>query len=106
MIGSVRLKPVQSSEKPVYRQVKVPRTWVAFTEIDTDMTPYYHGTTSAVGGTVMGRALELAARDRVLTFAAGELGCDRSELDLEAWHIVRGDERHPLPRMISRAFGT
>ena len=93
----------------VARILKIPRTWIAFTEIDTDVTPYYHGTTSAAGGTVMGKALEQAARDvrgRVLAFAAGELGCDPSELDLDRWEIVRGAERIALPRMILRSFGT
>jgi CO/xanthine dehydrogenase Mo-binding subunit len=88
--------------------LKIPREWVTYTAIDTDLTPYDQGTNSASGGTVMGRAVEAAAREvreRVLRFAAAELGCDPGELDLERWCVVRGGDALPVGDLTARAFG-
>jgi CO/xanthine dehydrogenase Mo-binding subunit len=90
------------------RVLRVPRDWVTYAEIDTDVTPFDQGTRSSSSTTVMGKAIERAAaalRDNVLAFAAEQLGCDKDSLELDEWHVTRGNERVPVRDLIVRAFG-
>lgn len=92
----------------VARVLRMPRRSVVYAEIDTDVTPYDNGTRSSSSGTVMGTAVERAARtlrDTVLSFAAQTLGWDKDALDLDAWHVTRGSERVAIRDLINRTFG-
>ncbi len=76
--------------------------------IDTDHTPFDQGTNASSGIAVMGQAVERAARllcRQVPEFAAGQLGCEPSALELEDWIVLRGNARHPLVPMIAAHFG-
>jgi len=81
---------------------------VRYAPVDTDSSPFDQGTNASSAIAVMGRAVELAAREvrgRVLEFAAARLGCAPAELTLENWTVRRGDQVHPLPPMVMRYFG-
>jgi CO/xanthine dehydrogenase Mo-binding subunit len=45
------------------------------------------------------------ARDRLLQFAAEQLGCKADELQLDNWTVRRGNFAHPLEPMIVEHFG-
>jgi len=82
---------------------------VSWPELDTDHTPFDQGTNASSGISVMGQAVEQAARSvrsKVLEFAAGVLEVPVTDLDLEDWTIVttRG-ERHPLNFMVMGHYG-
>lgn len=88
--------------------LSVPVERVRTSALDTDHSPFDQGTNASSGIVVMGKAVERAAervRADILEFAATELACDASELRLENWQIVRGDERKPMPALIGAAFG-
>lgn len=81
---------------------------VGLSPIDTHHSPYDQGTNASSAISVMGQAVMAAAeraRDDVLAFAARSLGCDPSELVLDDWHAVRGEQRHPIAAMVVREFG-
>ncbi|MGE0735414.1 MAG: xanthine dehydrogenase family protein molybdopterin-binding subunit, partial [Alphaproteobacteria bacterium] len=81
---------------------------VAYAPINTDITPFDQGTNASSAIVVMGKAVELAARDcirQVLEFAAGQLKCAAGELRLENWTVIRDNQPHPLAPMIMREFG-
>lgn len=86
----------------------VPLDRVQYAPVNTDSVPFDQGTNASSAIAVMGRAVELAARDarqRVLEFAAAQLGCGPGDLVLENWTVRRGDQIHPLPPLIMRYFG-
>jgi CO/xanthine dehydrogenase Mo-binding subunit len=86
----------------------VPLDRVSFAQIDTDSSPFDQGTNASSGMVVMGTAVQRAAeqaRQRILGFAADELGCTADELLLRDWAVVRGNETVPLPGLIARVFG-
>jgi CO/xanthine dehydrogenase Mo-binding subunit len=76
--------------------------------IDTDQTPFDHGTIASSGivvnGTAVARAAE-AARAAVLEFAAKAIGCSPGEIDLDNWCIRYRNETIPLTPLVLRAFG-
>jgi CO/xanthine dehydrogenase Mo-binding subunit len=81
---------------------------VTYPGLNTDYTPFDQGTnaSSAVIGT--GQAVQqatLEAKQKVLDFAAMQLGCDVDELELDDWSIRKGNESHPLPPMIMGYYG-
>jgi len=81
---------------------------VTYPGLNTDHTPFDQGTnaSSAVIGT--GQAVQqatLEAKQKVLDFAAKQLGCDVDELELDDWSIRKGNESHPLPPMIMGYYG-
>jgi len=81
---------------------------VTYPGLNTDHTPFDQGTnaSSAVIGT--GQAVQqatLEAKQKVLDFAAKQLGCDVDELELDNWSIRKGNESHPLPPMIMGYYG-
>jgi len=81
---------------------------VIYPGLNTDHTPFDQGTnaSSAVIGT--GQAVQqatLEAKQKVLDFAAKQLGCDVDELELDDWSIRKGNESHPLPPMIMGYYG-
>ena len=81
---------------------------VRYMPIDTDHTPYDQGTNASSAISVMGQAVERAARSlraQVLDFAADRLGAEPQDLDLEDWHIRKGNEALPLAPMIMGYFG-
>jgi CO/xanthine dehydrogenase Mo-binding subunit len=88
--------------------LQTPVDRVMISPIDTDHSPYDHGTNASSATVVMGRAVLAAAgrvRDDVLRFAATALACDPGELRLENWHAVRGNERHSIAELVLREFG-
>ncbi|MFB7496467.1 xanthine dehydrogenase family protein molybdopterin-binding subunit [Streptomyces sp. NPDC056161] len=85
-----------------------PRDKVGYAPVNTDATPFDHGTNASSGVAVMGQAVQFAAedaRDKVLAFAAGQLDCKPDDLTLEGWAVRLGDEVTPLAPMITAAFG-
>ena len=85
-----------------------PMTAVRYGEIDTDHTPLDTGTHVSFATAVTGRAIEQAAidvRDQILEFAAERLGCDRAELLLSDWKILRGNQSFPLQKMLREYYG-
>lgn len=81
---------------------------VSYLPLDTDYTPFDQGTNASSGVSVMGQAVERAARElrqKVLDFAADQLDCPVGEIELEDWTIRRGNEVHPLNLMIMRYYG-
>ena len=92
--------------------LKLPHNRVSAPSVNTDHVPFDEGTNASSGVAVMGRAVENAARsacERVLDFAAEQLHCDRSELDLDNGTIVRGTGpnalRLPLGPMVMGFYG-
>jgi CO/xanthine dehydrogenase Mo-binding subunit len=83
--------------------LNAPLAAVRYGAIDTDHTPLDPGTRASSGVVLVGKAVELAALDvrrQVLSFAADRLGCRTDELTLDAWTILRGNERFPMPGLI------
>ena len=108
--GSVELGQgiVSALSEIVARVLRIPRTWVTYPEIDTDVTPYDQGTNSASGGTVMGSAVHAACLDvrkQLLDLAAGYLACPAEALDLDAWEIAFGDRRVPVAELFRETIG-
>ena len=98
----------------VARMLSVPIERVAWPELDTDHTPFDQGTNASSGVSVMGQAVERAARSvraKVLEFAAGALGYPVHQLTLDNWHIVRAaghgrsEERYALDQLVMEHFG-
>ncbi|WP_235978391.1 xanthine dehydrogenase family protein molybdopterin-binding subunit [Streptomyces lycii] len=86
----------------------LPPERVSYAAVDTDTSPFDQGTNASSGMTVTGRAVQLAAeqaRDRILEFAAGRLGCEPADLELVDWGVRQGRTVHPLPPMIAQVFG-
>lgn len=81
---------------------------VTMPPVDTDSVPFDQGTNASSGIAVMGQAVAEAARrlrQQVIAFAARMLKAREEELELEDWHILRGNERIPLAPLIMRHFG-
>ena len=81
---------------------------VSYLPLNTDYTPFDQGTNASSGISVMGQAVERAAREvrqKVLDFAADQLDCAPDDLELEDWTIRKGNEHHPLNLMIMRYYG-
>jgi CO/xanthine dehydrogenase Mo-binding subunit len=81
---------------------------VTFAAISTGSTPWEQGTFASSGTTIMGRAVVAAAaqlKEKVLAFAAEDLGCSPDQLILEDWTVRKGNEVIPLAPMIMKNFG-
>ncbi len=81
---------------------------VTYLPLDTRLTPFDQGTNASSGISVMGQAVEKAARkvrDEVLAFAAHMLDASVEVLDLEDWTIRHGNEVHPLAPMVMKYYG-
>ena len=92
----------------VARIVGAPAERVRYADIDTDQTPFDQGTNASSGISVMGQAVEQAARSarsKLLEFAAGALGRPVHELDLDDGMIVAGGERLPLGPLVMGTYG-
>ncbi|MGA7975185.1 MAG: xanthine dehydrogenase family protein molybdopterin-binding subunit [Pseudolabrys sp.] len=92
--------------------LKLPHGRVTAPSINTDHVPFDEGTNASSGIAVMGRAVEGAARSarqRVLAFAAEQIGCDAAELDLDNGFIVQGTgpnaQRLPMGPMVMAFYG-
>ena len=92
--------------------LKLPHGRVTAPSINTDHVPFDEGTNASSGIAVMGRAVEDAARSarqRVLAFAAEQIGCDAAELDLDNGFIVQGTgpnaQRLPMGPMVMAFYG-
>lgn len=92
----------------VAKVLKIPRAWITYSPIDTDTTPYDHGTNSASGGTVMGTAVEAAAlqlRQELLQTAASVLKYPVDKLELDEWQVIHNGIRVPVQEILLHAFG-
>ncbi len=81
---------------------------VSYPTLDTDHTPFDQGTNASSAVVVMAKAIEAAslqAKQKVLEFAADQLDCEITEIELDDWSIKKGNELHPLPPMIMRNYG-
>lgn len=88
--------------------LKVPREWVRYAAIDTDVTPFDQGTHASCATTLTGNAVWRAAqklRDQILGLAADELGCDAAELDLREWKVTGAGHSLDLEQLVRRKFG-
>ena len=94
--------------KIVAELLGAPLERVSYAAINTDYLPFDQGTNASSGVVVMGQAVAIAAsklRDEVLTFAAAQLDCAATDLELDNWSVRRGDQSHALAPMVMRYFG-
>ena len=76
--------------------------------IDTDQTAFDQGTHASSATAVTGEAIRRAAvqvRDRVLAFAARQLGCSIDEVDFIEGEIRRGNTATPLQKLVRGYYG-
>jgi CO/xanthine dehydrogenase Mo-binding subunit len=88
----------------VAEALRVDPACVTVGDIDTDATPFDSGTHASCGLAVSGLAVAEAAqkaRDAVLAFAAGKLGCLPAELDFENFGVSYRDVRYPLATLLT-----
>ncbi|HEV8641414.1 MAG TPA: molybdopterin cofactor-binding domain-containing protein [Methylomirabilota bacterium] len=86
----------------------VPFETVVVVPPDTSITPYDHGTSASRSTTVMGLAVEAAARDareQLLALAAKLLDTDASALAVGDGTITHGDRRLTVAEVISGHYG-
>ncbi len=75
---------------------------------DTALTPYDHGTSASRATTVMGLAVQAAARDareQLLALAAPLLDTDPTRLTIQAGRIAHGDRRLTVAEVVSGHYG-
>ena len=88
--------------------LKVPRSWVRYSAIDTDTTPFDQGTHASCATTLTGNAVWRAAqslRAEILELAASELDCDAAALELEEGRITGGPRILPIEELVKKRFG-
>jgi CO/xanthine dehydrogenase Mo-binding subunit len=76
--------------------------------IDTDQTAFDQGTHASSATAVTGEAIRRAAvqvRDRILAFAAKQLGCGIDEIDFIEGEIRRGNTATPLQKLVRGYYG-
>ncbi len=81
---------------------------VSVVPIDTAITPYDHGTSASRSATLMGVAVQAAARDardQVLELAAKLLDCDAAALALRDGAITHADRAFTVAEIISGHYG-
>ncbi|HEV8306299.1 MAG TPA: xanthine dehydrogenase family protein molybdopterin-binding subunit [Methylomirabilota bacterium] len=86
----------------------VPFETVVAVAPDTALTPYDHGTSASRSTTVMGLAVQAAARDareQLLRLAADLLGTDPAALDLRGGRVVHGDRALSVAEVVRGHFG-
>jgi CO/xanthine dehydrogenase Mo-binding subunit len=112
--GSVEMgQGIRTAMTQVVAEIlKLPHGRVSAPAINTDHVPFDEGTNASSGIAVMGRAVAEAAhgaRRRVLEFAAGQLNCAISEIDLDNGFIVQGTgqnaQRLPLGPLVMGYYG-
>ena len=85
-----------------------PAERVRYMPVDTDHTPFDQGTNASSAVSVMGQAVEKAARAlkaQVIEFAAERLECSTDDLELRDWSVLKGNEALPLAPMMMGYFG-
>lgn len=88
--------------------LNTPLERVRYPALNTDHTPFDQGTNASSAIVVMAQAVQAAAlevKQKVLNFAADQLGCDHNEIELDDWSIRKGNRSYPLPPMIMRHYG-
>jgi CO/xanthine dehydrogenase Mo-binding subunit/aerobic-type carbon monoxide dehydrogenase small subunit (CoxS/CutS family) len=81
---------------------------IARAAIDTDQTAFDQGTHASSATAVTGEAIRRAAvavLDKILTFAAEQFGCDKTNLDFADGHIRRGNTATPLRSLVRAYYG-
>ena len=92
----------------VAETLNAPLDRVSYPALNTDYTPFDQGTNASSAVVVMAQAVQNAAieaKNKVLSFAAGQLECSVDDIELKDWTIRKGNEAHPLPLMIMRYYG-
>lgn len=110
MCGTVEIgQGVRTAMSQVVAEIMdCPMGRVEFLPLDTRYTPFDQGTNASSGMTVMGQAVERAARSvraQVLQMAAEELGTEPDNLRLDNWTVIHGNESHALAPMIMGRYG-
>ncbi|HEV8677117.1 MAG TPA: xanthine dehydrogenase family protein molybdopterin-binding subunit [Methylomirabilota bacterium] len=75
---------------------------------DTSLTPYDHGTSASRSTTVMGLAVQAAARDarlQLCALAADRLGADPAALDVRDGRVVHGAHSLTVAEVVRGHFG-
>jgi CO/xanthine dehydrogenase Mo-binding subunit/aerobic-type carbon monoxide dehydrogenase small subunit (CoxS/CutS family) len=81
---------------------------IARAAIDTDQTAFDQGTHASSATAVTGEAIRRAAvsvLDKILTFAAGQLGCKKTDLDFVDGQLRRGNTATPLVKLVRQYYG-
>ena len=81
---------------------------IARAAIDTDQTAFDQGTHASSATAVTGEAIRRAAvavLDKILTFAAAQLDCAKSDLDFRDGDICRGNTATPLGSLVRAYYG-
>jgi CO/xanthine dehydrogenase Mo-binding subunit len=92
----------------VAEELTVPVASVQATELDTQYTPFDKGTNASSATTVMGLAVQQAARDaraQLLAAAAAVFGVSVDEVALQDGKLVAGAKTMPLREVMRRHFG-
>ena len=92
--------------------LNLPHARVSAPPINTDHSPFCEGTNASSGIAITGRAVANAADNAkrlVLQFAASQIKCEPTELDLDNGMIVQGTgpnaQRRPLGPMVMAHYG-
>lgn len=110
MAGVTEIGQGASSVMPqiAARILDIPDDWAMLAPVTTDHTPLNAGTHVSVATTMLGKAVENAARnvrEDILKFAAAELAADQRALELRDGAIWKGNESFPLEMLVRRHFG-
>ena len=86
----------------------VPYDRVLVAAPDTSLTPFDHGTSASRSTTLMGLAVQAAAReakDQLLNVAAGVLGGDRERMDVRDGAVLADGRAVPFAEIFAQHFG-
>ena len=92
----------------VAEELGLPRDRVQVVPVDTTVTPYDHSTGASRSTTVMGRAVQAAARDlkrQLRAIAARTFGVRAGSVKLSEGHLVAGEQALSFTDALARRFG-
>jgi CO/xanthine dehydrogenase Mo-binding subunit len=92
----------------VAEELSTPPARIQVAPLDSHTTPFDRGTHASSAITVMGQAVQAAARDareKLLAAASGILGVPASALQLKDGQIVAGENRAAVAEIMRRHFG-
>ncbi len=92
----------------VANELTVPLDSVQAAELDTQYTPFDKGTNASSATTVMGLAMQQAARDaraQIIAAAAGLFGVSADEVSLNDGKLAGGGRTMPVREVMRRHFG-
>ena len=92
----------------VAEELALPRDRVQMVPVDTTVTPYDHSTGASRSTTVMGRAVQAAARDlkrQLRAIAAKAFGVTAGKVKLSEGRLVAGEQAMSLSDALAHRFG-